>query len=128
MECIQMDKEIKLLQLDRHILYILVNHAVIVQQIYENGILFLTFNSILQAYNYFTILQDCTPIYPQNGGEILAAETGLELLSKIPIDPNLVRCGESGENFIQKFNNSDTAQVFQELQSKILKKMEPISE
>jgi nitrogenase subunit NifH len=75
-----------------------------------------------------SIPQDCTPIYPQNGGTILAAETGLKLLSKIPIDPNLVRCGESGENFIQKFNESDTAKVFQELQSKLLEKMKSVNQ
>lgn len=78
-------------------------------------------NCHVQTYRAW--LQDCTPIFPQNGGELLSNETGLPLLSKIPIDPNLVRCGESGENFIQKFYESDTVKVFTELQAEVLRRI-----
>jgi len=79
---------------------------------------------IIENYSSFTCpnCHDCTPIFQENGGEILSKETGIELLGKIPIDPNLVRCGESGQNFMMTFAESDVAKIFMDLQSKILER------
>jgi len=79
---------------------------------------------IVENYSSFTCpnCRDCTPIFAENGGELLSKETGIELLAKIPIDPNLVRCGESGQNFMKTFEDSQVAKLFIQLQRKIIEK------
>ena len=46
---------------------------------------------------------------------MLATETGLDLITKIPIDPNLTKCGENGTNFIDAFKDSEAAQSVNKL-------------
>eukprot|EP00658_Telonema_sp_P-2_P065626 TRINITY_DN54828_c0_g1_i1.p1 TRINITY_DN54828_c0_g1~~TRINITY_DN54828_c0_g1_i1.p1 ORF type:complete len:298 (+),score=73.73 TRINITY_DN54828_c0_g1_i1:243-1136(+) len=44
--------------------------------------------------------KDCTDIFSSGGGAELAAQLGIRLLGKIPIDPTLGSACEKGENFI----------------------------
>ncbi|CAL8088681.1 unnamed protein product [Orchesella dallaii] len=67
--------------------------------------------------------QDCSQIFPTGGGQLLADETGIPLLGKIPIDPNLVRCEDKGENFIAAFGNSPAALAVHSLRDTILSKL-----
>jgi len=67
--------------------------------------------------------QDCNLIYPSGGGQLLSEETGIPLLGKIPIDPNLVRCEDNGENFIEKFGSSPTATAVHSLRDAIIAKI-----
>jgi Mrp family chromosome partitioning ATPase len=76
---------------------------------------------IVENYSSFKCpnCDECTPIFAENGGELLAKEAGIELLAKIPIDPDLVKCGESGQNFIETFGESDVAKIFDKLQARV---------
>jgi Mrp family chromosome partitioning ATPase len=64
--------------------------------------------------------QDCSQIFPTGGGQLLSDETGIKLLGKIPIDPNLVKACESGENFIENFKESVAAVNVNQIRDSIL--------
>eukprot|EP01121_Diplochlamys_sp_Union-15-3_P015440 TRINITY_DN5100_c0_g1_i1.p1 TRINITY_DN5100_c0_g1~~TRINITY_DN5100_c0_g1_i1.p1 ORF type:complete len:178 (-),score=26.39 TRINITY_DN5100_c0_g1_i1:24-557(-) len=54
---------------------------------------------------------ECTNIFSTGGGEELAKLTGVPFLGRIPIDPNVMFCGENGKNFFESFKNSETLEA-----------------
>jgi len=51
---------------------------------------------------------ECTNIFSSEGGKLLAKELGLDFIGRIPIDPLLMSCEETGSNFLERFPNSTT--------------------
>eukprot|EP01113_Clastostelium_recurvatum_P001913 TRINITY_DN10787_c0_g1_i4.p1 TRINITY_DN10787_c0_g1~~TRINITY_DN10787_c0_g1_i4.p1 ORF type:complete len:282 (-),score=64.53 TRINITY_DN10787_c0_g1_i4:14-859(-) len=56
---------------------------------------------------------ECTNIFSSEGGRLLAEETGISFLGKIPIDPSLGMCGENGLSFIQAHPDSQALATLQ---------------
>lgn len=56
--------------------------------------------------------QECTNIFSTGGGEALAKEVDAPFLGRIPIDPKLTACFDSGKNFIQAFPESGAHAAF----------------
>ncbi|CAG7819360.1 unnamed protein product [Allacma fusca] len=67
--------------------------------------------------------KDCTDIFAAGGGQLLATETGLDLITKIPIDPNLTKSGENGTNFVKAFQDSPAAQSVFRMRDYVQNKM-----
>lgn len=51
-------------------------------------------------------------LFKTGGGESLAHEMGVPLLGHIPIDPNIVNCGDDGVPYIHRFADSPASQAF----------------
>merc|ERR1719411_1576491 len=49
----------------------------------------------------------CTNIFSSGGGAALASHAGLTFLGSVPIEPNLAAAAETGENFIEKWGESE---------------------
>ena len=58
-------------------------------------------------------------LFKSGGGENAAREMGVPFLGKIPIDPKIVETGDSGEPFIIKYPDSDSAKAFENIIRKI---------
>jgi ATP-binding protein involved in chromosome partitioning len=52
------------------------------------------------------------PLFGSGGGERVACDMGLTLLGKIPFDPGMVTCGDSGTCYQERHDNSDVSQAF----------------
>ena len=48
-------------------------------------------------------------LFGSGGGERTARAAGIHFIGKIPFDPKLVSCGDSGESFQEKYGNSPTS-------------------
>ncbi|XP_077980122.1 cytosolic Fe-S cluster assembly factor NUBP2 homolog [Glandiceps talaboti] len=59
--------------------------------------------------------QESTNVFSKGGGEALATETKVPFLGCIPLDPQLTRCIENGENFITAMPLSPTSQAVGEI-------------
>uniref|UniRef100_H2YN72 Cytosolic Fe-S cluster assembly factor NUBP2 homolog n=1 Tax=Ciona savignyi TaxID=51511 RepID=H2YN72_CIOSA len=59
---------------------------------------------------------ECSLIFSQGGGEELAKQENLRFLARIPLDPNLANCCETGRNLIDVFPDSATLKPMMELQ------------
>ncbi|XP_054155237.1 cytosolic Fe-S cluster assembly factor NUBP2-like [Oppia nitens] len=55
---------------------------------------------------------ECTNIFSSGGGESLAKYADIRFLAKIPIDTKLGECTDDGIDFINNFNDSQTANIF----------------
>lgn len=55
---------------------------------------------------------ECTKIFSSKGGQALADLAGIKFLGSIPIDPNLCKCTESGQSFLELFEESTTSRLF----------------
>jgi len=53
------------------------------------------------------------------GGEKTAADAGLNFLGRVPFDPSVVACGDSGEAVQAKHTDSPVAKAFTEVASKL---------
>jgi ATP-binding protein involved in chromosome partitioning len=53
-----------------------------------------------------------TDIFKSGGGEKMAKEMAVPFLGRIPIDPRIVESCDSGEPYIQKYKDSQTAHTF----------------
>ncbi|MBN2655329.1 MAG: Mrp/NBP35 family ATP-binding protein [Nitrospirae bacterium] len=51
-------------------------------------------------------------IFKKGGGSKMAEEMGIPFLAAIPIDPNMVECGDSGKHFATIYKESDAAKSF----------------
>jgi hypothetical protein len=51
-------------------------------------------------------------LFGSGGGERTAAEMGVRFLGKIPIDPHLVACGDSGRCFQEAYAGSPVTHAF----------------
>jgi Mrp family chromosome partitioning ATPase len=59
-------------------------------------------------------------LFKAGGGELLAREMNVPFLGKIPIDPQIVTCGDSGAPYVQRFAASPAAQAFAEVVKHVL--------
>jgi Mrp family chromosome partitioning ATPase/predicted Fe-Mo cluster-binding NifX family protein len=53
--------------------------------------------------------------FKAGGGERLAAETGVPMLGRVPLDPGVVACGDSGEPFAAKEPDSPASRAFADI-------------
>ena len=51
-------------------------------------------------------------LFKTGGGERLAHEMNMPFLGRIPIDPQIVRCGDSGKPYAHRFAESPAAKAF----------------
>lgn len=58
-------------------------------------------------------------LFGKGGGEKTAGEFGLSFLGRIPFDPNVVICGDSGTCFRETHTDSVVTQAFDEIAEKI---------
>jgi len=58
-------------------------------------------------------------LFGTGGGEKTALKSGIPFLGRIPFDPEMVRCGDSGTAFQQKFTQSPITLAFQQLADKM---------
>ncbi len=59
-------------------------------------------------------------LFKTGGGEALAREMNIPLLGQIPIDPEIVNCGDGGIPYIHRFAGSPAAQAFTAVVERIL--------
>lgn len=62
-------------------------------------------------------------LFGSGGGEKTACSMGVNFLGSIPIDPNLVICGDTGVSYQDKFKNTEVTRVFIEIAGKITQAM-----
>ncbi len=55
---------------------------------------------------------DVIDIFGSGGGEKTALAAGINFLGKIPLDPKMVECGDSGVSLQKKFSDSPVTQAF----------------
>lgn len=60
-------------------------------------------------------------IFKTDGGKKASEDFSVPFLGKIPIDPEIVKTGDSGETFIKKNKNSNTAEAFLDIVKNIEK-------
>ncbi|MDY0167481.1 MAG: P-loop NTPase [Thermoguttaceae bacterium] len=60
-------------------------------------------------------------LFKTGGGESLAQEMGVPLLGRIPIDPQIVACGDDGVPYVHRFAESPAAQAFAKVVEQITK-------
>lgn len=60
-----------------------------------------------------------TDIFGSGGGERTAMQTGLNLLGRIPFDPNLVKCGDAGVSYQKQYADSPVSKAFLAIASEI---------
>lgn len=65
-------------------------------------------------------------LFKTGGGEALAREMGIPFLGRIPLDPHIVRCGDSGVPYVRQFAQSPAATAFADAVRWILEKLESI--
>jgi len=63
---------------------------------------------------------ECTNIFSSEGGKLLADELNIKFLGRIPIDPTLTQCCDSGVSFLDKFSDSTSLQAIQALSSSLI--------
>ncbi|MFH2093736.1 MAG: Mrp/NBP35 family ATP-binding protein [Pseudomonadota bacterium] len=59
-------------------------------------------------------------IFGTGGGEKTAAATGIKFLGKIPFDPNMVKCGDTGVIFQGKYSDSPITKAFDVIVNKMI--------
>jgi len=67
--------------------------------------------------------QKHSSIFGENGGKELAAQTGVDWLASLPIDPAIRICADKGESLFFFFFNSTAVKAFEALAEKITAKM-----
>ncbi len=58
-------------------------------------------------------------LFGTGGGERTAETMGVKFLGKIPFDPNVVSCGDTGTSFQEKYTDSPVTKVFAEIAGKM---------
>ena len=58
-------------------------------------------------------------IFGTGGGERTAKMTNIELLGKIPFDPKLVKCSDSGVSYLEGYRDSAVTKAFTGIAEKI---------
>jgi ATP-binding protein involved in chromosome partitioning len=59
-------------------------------------------------------------LFKTGGGEALAQEMEIAYLGRIPIDPQIVACGDNGIPYVQQFTESPAAQAFAQVVEQII--------
>lgn len=60
-------------------------------------------------------------LFGSGGGEKTARTAGIQFLGRIPFDPNVVSCGDSGISFQDQYADSQVTQAFLDIAGKISK-------
>jgi hypothetical protein len=60
-------------------------------------------------------------VFSSEGGKLMSEQLGLFFVGKIPIDPDLMKCEETGQNFIQQHPNSQTLHALFEFVKRLTK-------
>ena len=63
---------------------------------------------------------ECTNIFSSGGGEALASEFKVPFLGRVPIDPKLTSCFDTGKNFLQAFPESGTKGAFETVAANVI--------
>ncbi|MBF0103005.1 MAG: Mrp/NBP35 family ATP-binding protein [Desulfobacterales bacterium] len=58
-------------------------------------------------------------IFGTGGGEKTACSFGLPFLGRIPLDPNMVKCGDAGKSYQQEYENSEVTKAFVSIAEKM---------
>ena len=59
-------------------------------------------------------------MFAWGGGEALASKEGISFLGRVPIDPKLVECGETGKSYLKQFQESPVANTYKSIASKLI--------
>jgi ATP-binding protein involved in chromosome partitioning len=62
-------------------------------------------------------------IFGEGGGRKLATESGVSLLSELPIDPRVGQCGDSGEPIVKKYPESPIAKAYITLANTVMNEL-----
>ncbi|MCX6129860.1 MAG: Mrp/NBP35 family ATP-binding protein [Proteobacteria bacterium] len=76
---------------------------------------------VVENMSYF-ICDGCEKkhyLFQEGGGRRLAAESGLELLAEIPIDPRMAEAADAGRAFIVSHPTSEVAHVYQSIAQRV---------
>jgi Mrp family chromosome partitioning ATPase len=60
-------------------------------------------------------------LFGHGGGERTAKDMGIPFLGRIPFDPNVVVCGDSGVSFQEKYADSPVTRAFEDIAEKMSK-------
>ena len=63
-------------------------------------------------------------IFGKGGGERAAKKYGIPFLGSIPMDGNIVRCGDEGRPFVLEYSDSEAAREFKRVVDNLLKVLE----
>ena len=82
---------------------------------------------VVENMSYFSNPHSGEKYFPfgQGGGEKLSQEFDLCLLGKVPLDPNIMQCGDLGISIFDHFSQSTGALAMQEIALKILELESP---
>ena len=67
---------------------------------------------------------EVTDIFKSGGGENAARELNVQFLGKVPIEPGVVECGDSGMPVVLRYPDSASAKAFKGIVDKIVKTVE----
>ena len=59
-------------------------------------------------------------LFKTGGGEALAREVGQPFLGRIPLDPEIVRCGDTGTPYVERFAQAQAAKAFGDVIQRLL--------
>ena len=65
-------------------------------------------------------------IFKGNGAEKAAKDFNLDILGKIPIDPNIVVSGDTGKYFVADYKDSEPAKEFDKIVEAVINKLEKV--
>lgn len=63
---------------------------------------------------------ECSNILASGGGEQLATNSKVPFLGRVPIDPRLVQCTESGQHYIDLFTDSPVSVTYRDIVGKLI--------
>ena len=58
-------------------------------------------------------------LFGSGGGERTAAEMGVDFLGRIPMDPRMVACGDSGSSFQNTYPDAPAARAYAEIAARV---------
>jgi ATP-binding protein involved in chromosome partitioning len=58
-------------------------------------------------------------LFGEGGGEKTARDFGIEFLGRIPFDPNLVKAGDAGDSFQDRYADTPAARAFEAIADKL---------
>ena len=78
---------------------------------------------IVENMSYF-ICDECGKhhnIFPAGGGQKIAEKWGVPLIGKVPMEPAVADCGDSGTPAVLRYPNSESAKVFMDAAEKMVR-------
>jgi ATP-binding protein involved in chromosome partitioning len=64
-------------------------------------------------------------LFKKGGGEALARETRVRLLARIPLDPQIVECGDRGAPFVHRFASSAAGKALADVAARVVEATAP---